>query len=272
MTTSVGEEFKIKAAPNQALLRKLAYLATQGSDTILSGHVKTSRKFTGDTDNHEDGRYLNALQMISIADQEYEHRIRLMEERLNNLERITFEKLALAQQRLEEIKQNANRTLDGHLVFEAEDGTFRGEDGLEINPDKIDFSKWNPDAPTFSEFTNAQKQYDEAIQFRDNVIEHKEQLASGELSVEELDDLESEIANLESTISDVPTTVNSNSKHETQKHSASAAKNYTDDQVLCAGFDLNKNFSNAIEGNHYKQEDQPVTQEPDRLPIPNQNI
>ncbi len=73
MTISPGEEFRLKATPSQELLRKLAYLATQDNDSVLTGGMKSTRSAYNGSDSERAKKGADTLlYLASLADPEYQ--------------------------------------------------------------------------------------------------------------------------------------------------------------------------------------------------------
>lgn len=261
MTVNAGEEFKLRAAPDQELLRKLSYLSAQDSESVLTGGIQSPRGFGGEAKGNKRDGLADNLQFLTFEEQQRQDRLRRLNERLDDLDRQSLQALREAEQRLEEVKENANRTKDGRLAFEAEDGTIRDQYGEEISPEEIDMSTWDSDAPDLERYTEAVEKHAEAEEFRDKVLQQKARLADAELSDEELDDLEGEIAALEASGPDAPQGVRA--LEDTQARSTSAAKDYVDTSRVNTGVTLDEPFSKAAAGREPEPDQPDVVSQPD---------
>lgn len=105
--TKTGDEFNAQAMPSQEMLRKLAYLAGQDNGSVMTGGVRPVSE-----DDRKNGKRSGAS---LVEEQLRQQQIRLLGERLDALDRASTEALRKANERLEEIRRNANRARDGRL-------------------------------------------------------------------------------------------------------------------------------------------------------------
>ena len=246
MALNPGEEFNIKATPSQELLRKLAYLARQDNDSVLTGGMRAGQRVGGaDQKSARADRFFETLQFIQRQEQ-----IRLLNERLNELDGASLEALRTADERLEEIRRTANRTRDGRLAFEDRDGKIRDENGKEIGREQIDQAQWKSEAPRYEIFREAMDQHREAREYREKVLEQKARL-DGELSDKDLDDLEKQITELEAAR---PAT----EQQAAAPRTTSAAKTYDADAASNESATLRDPFAGAATGGTVPVKEQPM--------------
>ena len=239
VTINPGEEFRIKATPSPELMRKLAYLAAQDNDSVLTDGIRSGKDFGAG--GRRTGRAQRSAQLAQLLMQQ----MLLLTDRLDALDRASEKALREAEERLAEIRRTANRTKDGRVAFADEDGTIYDEHGNEVSPDEIDPETWKADAPTWHDLKEAQKQQREAQQFRDKVEEQKDRLFGGELSDDDLADLEKEITALEKA---VPAGFSrpASASQETTTRSTSAAKGYATGSALETDAILRDPFIGAV--------------------------
>lgn len=157
------------------------------------------RRFTGDdmaidADSDERGSKNRAIDTLQILEHQ---RLADIQQRLAELDRVTAEELRLAQEHLDEMRAAANRTRDGELVFLSEDGNYYDEHGNEVDPAEIDPDTWDPNGPSFENWRAGQDRLDGAETNRDRFEQSRDRAASGDLTEDELADLESDFDALE---------------------------------------------------------------------------
>lgn len=167
-----------------------------GEKSDLSASRRKDR--SGDEDT------LMSLAEMARRSAAYQERLRTVERRLEALDRASLEALHAAEQRLETLRDNANRTVDGRLVFRsAEDGRLYDEEGTLVSPEHVDPEAWDPNAPT-------REQYEETLDRIERIRDWREQRqaieerASDNPTEDELDALERELEDLES---DMPASI-----------------------------------------------------------------
>ena len=255
------------ATPSQELQRKLAYLAAQGNDSVLTGGVTSARRFGGGDDKTgKTNRLVEAVELLSRQQQILE-----LNERLAALDRESLIALREAEERLEEIRRNANRTIDGRLVFEDKNGILRDEHGAEIGSDQIDRSQWRPEAESWEAFQEADRRVQEAKDFREQVTGAQERLDGGNLSETDLDELERAITALETagpgdTGGPAEPQQAAEREMEVPGRSVSAARDYTGDPALDVAA-LRLPFGGAATGPAPAAADPPGTSSRPDIPI-----
>lgn len=196
MAASFGEEFKIRATPDQDLLRRLAYLARQDNDSVLTGTLKSTQNFADSPRKVRADGFADFVTFLSAEEQRRQQQIQQLGQRLDALDRASLEALREAEERLEGVRRNASRATDGRLVFEDEDGTFRDEQGNAVDAEQVDDTTRTADASSWREFKDAQREMDEAAAFHQRVEEQRERLGADPDSDEraaiarEIDELE----------------------------------------------------------------------------------
>lgn len=193
MTLSPGNEFNASATPSQALLRRLAYLAAQGNGSVMTRGVRPG------TD--EDSRNGDRRSEESLARELFrQQQTRLIHDRLDALDRASAEALRKANERMEEIRRNANRAKDGRLVFmDEDDGRIYDEQDREVSYEDVDHEKWNPRGTTRREFQEQGRKVDEAREYRRRVHEQRGRL-DNDPSDDDLANLERDIRGLETSM------------------------------------------------------------------------
>lgn len=242
MAINAGEEFNIRAAPSQEHLRKLTHLAAHDTDSVFTGGVKSPRSLAGSAQSRKDDQILDTVQLLTLEEWRRQEQMQLLAHRLDRLDRASEQALLEARERLDEIRRTANRTEDGRLAFEAEDGTVYDEHGNEVSPEEIDREDWNPEGPTRSEFQDARQQYNQAGEYRRQVLETKERLGA-DLSEDELAALDEQVAELETTI---PGRATGEHEPAASSRSTSAAKDHAGDAPWRDGAALQQPFSRAV--------------------------
>jgi len=92
---------------------------------------------------------------------------------------------------------------DGRRVFKTEDGAqVFDEFGLEVSPDNLEFEMIGPEYPTWEEFSarkEIQNQLEaertQILEFQEKVDAARDQISEGEITADELDELDAELAN-----------------------------------------------------------------------------
>lgn len=237
MTVKLGEEFSNIATPSPALLRKLAYLATKDTDSVLTGSARGAGRSKVIGGKAGDARGVETVQLLA-AERSRQLQIQDLNNRLDQLAQENQKALELAKKRLEEMRENANRTRDGRLVFRDKDGQWRGEDGSVVDPDHLDKTKLNPNAPSYEDW-EAGKRERKAAEHRQQEIETaREKAAEGDLTQKELDDLDGVIGKLETGKPGGP-------HQEAAIRSTSASKTYQTDPALNDEPKLRESFAAA---------------------------
>lgn len=147
-----------------------------------------------DQDDKDRDFMLSAMQQI---EQSVARRIEELNERLERLDRASLQALQDADQRLKEIRENANHAVDGRRVYEAADGTIHDEQGNELTRDEIDLEEWHEDGPRWDEYRDALSAYSETMEFRRRVLKTQERLETDDLSEDDLSDIAHDLDGLE---------------------------------------------------------------------------
>jgi hypothetical protein len=208
VSLSPGEEFKIKATPSQELLRKLAYLAAQDSDAVLTGGLRPGNAAHRHTDSA--GRRTDAaLQMARLADPAYQAVSERINDNLGRMDEASVtalqeieEALATLRRERERMLEQAYRDEHSRLVFMTEDGTGAYyEDGTKVADDE--FAQISEDLrgrPTWEQWQESLRKEEELAAERDLIHQHdaereqlREDLAEGRISKEEAEQREREL-------------------------------------------------------------------------------
>ena len=156
-------------------------------------------RFTGDAmgvdaGSGERGSKNRAIDTLQILEQQ---RLADIQQRLAELDRITAEELRLAQEHVDEMRRNANRTRDGELVFLSQDGNYYDEHGIEVDPSRVDPATLNPAAPSQEEWQAGQDRVDAAQANRDRYERAQERADGSDLNADDLDDFAVELDTLD---------------------------------------------------------------------------
>jgi hypothetical protein len=175
MSVNDGDVFKTGATANQTVLLQLQFLASAGNGSVMNpatenGGAPSRRTATADT---------VADIMTFLAVQQREEQIRILNDRLAELDRRSEEQLRAAQERLAEILRTANKTKDGRAVFAAEDGAIYDERGNTVAADEIAWDQWNADRPSWSAYQDAMQDKSAALAFKTRVDDLQGRMAQG---------------------------------------------------------------------------------------------
>ena len=263
MRLTTEDVFNNAATASQKLLLELQMLANAGSGAVLSpatenGGAPSRRTATADA---------VADFMHVILQQQREEQIRLLNQKLDDLDRRIAEGLRDAEERLAEIRRTANRAKDGRIVFRDEDdGKIYDEFDNEVGDEEIDWTKWNPDLWT-------RQQFDGAIGVRDQWAEAREKAGAvrdrmaGDLTDDDLTSIHDDLGALAMKIdgfesSPSPFTAVPSDPGRTAGRATSAAKMYDGPTGSDAG--INVIFQNASLPSDPVPEDKPaLVTEPD---------
>ncbi len=196
LALTFGEEFRICATPSPELLRKLAYLARQDNDSVLTGALRSTENFGSSSQKADQDRFAAFAQLVASEELHRQQQMQELSARLEVLDSQSQQAVLETQKRLEEIRRNANRTTDGRIVFEDKDGAIRDEEGTQVSVDNVDLAQWNADAPTYETFRDARERHEDAKTFRRAVLEAREKLENDPEEID-LDRLEARISELE---------------------------------------------------------------------------
>jgi hypothetical protein len=209
LAVNPGEEFNLQATPSQELLRKLAYLAAQDNDSVLTGSAR-GRSGTAARDSDTKAQRTDMLlQMARLADPSYQAlsaqinaNLDLMDTAsVHALQEIEGELRALREQR-ERMLEQAYRDDAGNAIFMRADETGAYyQDGTQLADE--DFAEIRPhleDRPTWDEFQDTFHQEQAFEAERDEIHRHdaqreelREDLAAGRISKEEAREREQEL-------------------------------------------------------------------------------
>ena len=114
------------------------------------------------------------------------------------------ERLDAIREEIADMLHNAYVLEDGRRVFKTEDGSqVIDEFGDEISKDELDFDLIGPQRPTWEEYSagvtleaQLSEERDQLIEFQDKIDNARDEIADGELSQSELDDLNAELEEL----------------------------------------------------------------------------
>lgn len=238
MIINPGEEFRNVATPSREVLRKLVYLAEIGSDSVLSGHAGQREAFAAGRGK----RPSDALHKITqILEQQRQHEQRTAEinSRLDALDRASARALREAEERLDRIRRDANRTIDGRIVFMDDDGTIYDEHGSNVDPDRINRDTWRPEAPSWSDFINGMKDVDDAKARHQEIQDLKGRLGDNPTD-EDISEIDEELDALEAAM---PASLAT--RHGESERSTSAAKLYDGDTATPSAV-LRDPFESAV--------------------------
>lgn len=210
MTVRPGEEFRNIATPSQELLRRLAYLATQDSESVLTGGIRSIR----DAFRSADSRHATAsaeflLQLTRLADPAYQAMSTRINEKLDRMDEasvialqdIERELLKLRRER-EKMLEQAYRDEQGRPIFMTDDGSAAYyEDGARVEDDTFGQIKDRlRGKPTWEQFQEFERREAELAADRGVIHEHdaererlRDDLAAGRITKEEAERREREI-------------------------------------------------------------------------------
>jgi hypothetical protein len=192
MSLTAGDEFSKAATPDQALLLKLAALASAGSGAVM----------TVATENANDpSRHAAAVDGVFdlFIQQQREEQIRILNDCLAELDRCSEEQLRAAQERLADILSTANKAKDGRTVFADENGTIYDERGNTVAADEIDWSRWRSGAPSWAQLNTGVQNVESAKANIERVQAVRDKLAN-DPSDETLKAAADDIAAMETTM------------------------------------------------------------------------
>lgn len=206
---SPGEEFKLKATPSQELLRKLAYLAAQDNDSVLSV-VKANAPGRGASESRSRRTADTLLQMTLMNDPAYRAMYERVGEKLDAADRATLKALEEARLRetqarraYDELQERAAQLPDGTRVYRTEDGKAAyDENGRQLTAEEQASVDWQQGQPSWEEREQSRQRLDDAFreraeveQYQERVGELKRRHAEGDLSPEELKELDRAFGN-----------------------------------------------------------------------------
>jgi len=114
------------------------------------------------------------------------------------------ERLDAVQARIALMLDEAYVLEDGRRVFKTEDGTqVFDEFGVEVSADEVDFDLIGPDRPTWEAYSAGRAEElaltterEQLLDFQERLDEAREEIAAGEISEAELNELDAELAEL----------------------------------------------------------------------------
>lgn len=210
MTLRPGEEFRSVAAPSQELLRKLAYLAAQDTDSVLTGGVRSIRDTFRSADSRKAATGAEILlQLTRLADPAYQAASQRINEKLDRMDEasvialqdIERELRALRRER-EKMMEQAYRDEQGRRIFMTGDGSAAYyEDGTQVDDETFALIRERLQGkPTWESWQDLFKRGDELTAERDEIHRHdaargqlRDDLAQGRISLEEAERRELEI-------------------------------------------------------------------------------
>jgi len=174
MTVNDGDVFKNTATASQRLLLQFQALASAGSGAVLTPLTEND----GAPSRRSAPAGAAADMMRFIIQQQHDEQVRMLSERLADLDRRTDEALRRADERLAEILRTANRTKDGRAAFLDEDGKIYDEHDNEVGADEIDWDRWNSDAWKRRDFQGAAQAVKIATELHNDVLRAQDDLAN----------------------------------------------------------------------------------------------
>ncbi len=147
----------------------------------------------------------------------HEQRLQRLGKRLTELDRLSREALEeadlrvkRAKERLDDVHARANVTADGRRIYRTADGKRAFyENGVEATADEIAAVTWKKDGPTWEQRQDGARNWNEAVIQQDKARERveriqeiKKQVESGQVTRDELEQLERETANMSAAMND----------------------------------------------------------------------
>lgn len=210
MTLHAAEEFRIRATPDQELLRRLAYLSAQGSESVLTGLNSADASYRS-SGRDQTRRATDAwLQMARLNDPVYQ----AMSARINEdfdrmdeasvlaLQEIEQELLDLQRER-ERVLEHAYRDEQGRAIFMTQDERAAYyQDGLKLSEDEFAAMRDRlRGRPSWESWQGASDRREQLFAERDQIHAHeasrselRDELARGSVSAEEAEIRAQEIA------------------------------------------------------------------------------
>ena len=211
MSIALGKEFSAAGTMTQDMQRKLLYLAMSGSGSVISAFSSVSGFGAHAKDNDE---FSADLETFLIRQQQLreQERLQAINDRLDRLERESYEALIKTQEELKQAREDLDALrdsayeitdLDGQQIkVYRDDNTVRTEDGNEVSKDLIQADDIADHFPNMQEIKGANnlirtklKQQDQLIDYRQNLEERRNQ-AQSKPKDKELDELEQAINDL----------------------------------------------------------------------------
>lgn len=174
MSVDKEDVFKNGATAGQKLLLQLDFLAKAGNGSVMSPATENG----GDPARRTASADAVANMMEFFAAQQRDEQIRILNERLVELDRRSEEQLRAAQERLAEILRTANKAKDGRAVFRDEDGTIYDEHGNTVAADEIDWSGWRSGAPSWAQLNTGVQNVESAKANVERVQAARDKLAN----------------------------------------------------------------------------------------------
>lgn len=206
MTQRPGDEFRLQATPNEAVARRLAYLASQDNGSVMTGGFKRDDTDAADRNGNKATEHIaEMMDMAARQEQLRQEQIARLSDRFDALENAAREALIDAENDLAAILSNANRATDGRAVFEDKDGNIRDEDGQIVDESALDMSEWDSKASSWETLSQHHSVVERAHDFYERIQETGDRLDDGldgdDLAAfeDELDAFETELAAFETT-------------------------------------------------------------------------
>ena len=208
MTIDPGEEFKVRATPSPELLRKLAYLAAQGNDSVLTGGAKSPRTaYRSPADKV--ASTADAVMLARLADPAYQALSARINDNLDFMDEASVHALQEIEEELAELRHERARMLEqayrddqGQRIFMTADGSAAYyEDGTRVAEDEFTQHKEHlRGKPTWDEWQQSHRREEELNAEREDIHQHdgereklREDLAEGKISKEEAERREREL-------------------------------------------------------------------------------
>lgn len=177
MSLSPGEEFRIRATPSPELLRKLAYLAAQDNDSVLTAGARS----TGTAHARSADKAIkaaDALMMARLADPAYQALSAQINADLDLMDEASVRALQEIEEELAELRRVRERMLEqayrdeqGRRIFMTEDGTAAYyEDGTKVTDGDLERHREQlRGRPTWEEMQRFDRRQEELSAERDQI-------------------------------------------------------------------------------------------------------
>lgn len=210
MSLGPGEEFRSVAAPSQELLRKLAYLATQDNDSVLTGGIRSIRDTFRGADSRKAATSTEILlQLTRLADPAYQAASARITEKLDRMDESSVIALQDIEQELRALRREREKMLEqayrdeqGRRIFMTKDGSAAYyEDGTMLDDDEFALHREQLESgPRWEEWQDMHKRDTDLLTERDLIHRHeaacqelRDALAEGSISQEEAERREREL-------------------------------------------------------------------------------
>lgn len=178
--------------PDAGLLRKLAYLADQDSDSIVATgfHAGDAGAEAGDGKANRD---MATLEFLAQQDALVRDQMKRLNERLDALEARSRQALLDAENDLAEALSNANRASDGTAVFMDLEGQIRDETGEIVDPSLVDMDQWDSTGTTWDALRSRQQSVARAHETHERILDARTRFDTGDLDGDDLAALSDEL-------------------------------------------------------------------------------